>query len=212
MLFFLSSRLAAKKKKTPKGEKYGGSPCELPDNDLPTYADVERCFYAVSEKVKYFNNQLNKVRERVVEVWKKCNPHLPRIQEGAVHMELKRFLIFVRNLNRKQTNHSEIRLCKYKKEKLFDISACSCDLPVVTCDTVYCAGGVNCQKEHILCYCDVDHSRVPEEERAYLRSQRARGTIQIELVNRYGAIVTVDFIRSRILHIAEVAFRHVKTN
>ena len=85
-------------------------------------------------------------------------------------------------------------------------------MPVVTCDTVYCAGGVNCQKEHILCYCDVDHSRVPEEERAYLRSQRARGTIQIELVNRYGAIVTVDFIRSRILHIAEVAFRHVKTN
>ena len=126
MLFFFSSRLAAKKKKTPKGEKYGGSPCELPDNDLPTYADVARCFYAVSEKVKYFNNQLNKVRERVVEVWKKCNPHLPRIQEGAVHMELKRFLIFVRNLNRKQTNHSGSVSTKRRNSSTFQLAAVMC--------------------------------------------------------------------------------------
>ena len=198
-MFFFSSRIAAKKKKTPKGAKYGGCPRELSDNDLPTYADVARCFYAVSEKVKFFNNQLNKVRERVVEAWKKCNPHLPRIQEGAVYMELKRFLLFVKNFNKKQANHYNFKRCKYKQEKLFDISACSCDLPVVTCDTVYCAGGVNCQKEHILCYCD-DHSRVPEEERAYLRSQRARGTIQLVPVDRNGTIVTVDFLRARILY------------
>ena len=203
-MFFFSSRIAAKKKKTPKGAKYGGCPRELSDNDLPTYADVARCFYAVSEKVKFFNNQLNKVRERVVEAWKKCNPHLPCIQEGAVYMELKRFLLFVKNFNRKQAYHSENRLCKYKKEKLFDISACSCELPIVTCASVHCAG-VNCKKEHILCYCEAEH-RVPEEECAYLRSQRARGTIQMVLVDRNGTIVTVDFLRSRILHIAAAAF------
>ena len=182
----------------PEVEKYGGSPRELSGSDLPTYADVARYFYAVSEKIKYFASQLRIVTARVVKVWKKCKPHLPRIQEGAVYMELKRFLLFVKNFNKKQANHYNFKRCKYKQEKLFDISACSCDLPVVTCDTVYCAG-VNCQEEHILCYCD-DHSRVPEEERAYLRSQRARGTIQLVPVDRNGTIVTVDFLRARILY------------
>ena len=202
-LIFFSSIRDWKKKKIllTKVEKYGGSPRELSGSDLPTYADVARCFYAVSEKVKNFNNKLCKVRERVVKVWKKCKPHLPRIQEGAIYMELKRFLIFVRNFNRKQPKR---RLNKYKMEKLFDISACSCDLPVVTCASVH-STGVNCQKKHILCYCEAEH-RVPEEERAFLRSQRAQGTIQMDPVNRDGAIVTVDFIISRILHIVAVAF------
>ena len=89
-------------------------------------------------------------------------------------------------------------------EKLFDISACSCDLPVVTCASVH-STGVNCQKKHILCYCEAEH-RVPEEERAFLRSQRAQGTIQMDPVNRDGAILTVDFIISRILNIVAAAF------
>ena len=205
LIFLYSTPIRVRKKKKnillPEVEKYGGSPRELSGSDLPTYADVARCFYAVSEKVKNFNNKLCKVRERVVKVWKKCKPHLPRIQEGAIYMELKRFLIFVRNFNRKQPKR---RLNKYKMEKLFDISACSCDLPVVTCASVH-STGVNCQKKHILCYCEAEH-RVPEEERAFLRSQRAQGTIQMDPVNRDGAIVTVDFIISRILHIVAVAF------
>ena len=53
IIFFCSSN----------GEKYGGCPRELPVNDLPTYADVARYFYIVSEKNKDFKKQVKIVKK-----------------------------------------------------------------------------------------------------------------------------------------------------
>ena len=177
MLFFFSSRLVAKKKIFLTREKYGGSPSELPENDLPTYADVARCFYAVSEKNDDFKTQVTMVRENIMTVWKKCSPHLPHNKAKVVYSKLVNFLTHVKKTNRKQIKSSTFKYYEYKKEHLFDIATCCCDLPVVTCDTVHCAS-VNCQTEHIQCHCNAKRS-VPEEEWAYLRSQRARGRIQM---------------------------------
>ena len=168
--------MAAKAKITPKGKKYGGCPRELPDNDLPTYADVARYFYTVSEKTNDFKTQVKIVRENIMDVWKKCSPHLPTVLPTVLYTKLVRFLTHVKEINTQQVKSSTMYY-EYKKEHLFDIATCRCDLPVVTCDTVDCAN-VNCQKVHIQCHCDAKHS-VPEEERANLRSQRARGRSQM---------------------------------
>ena len=179
IVFSSSPLMAPRKKRThlSQGQKYGGSPCELPDNDLPTYADVARCFYVVNEKTKDFKTQVKIVRENIMNAWKKCCPHLPHLLAAALYTKLVKFLTLVKEINKKRVKSSTFKYYEYKKEHLFDIAICRCDLPVVTCDTVNCAS-VNCWKVHIQCHCDAKR-RVPEEERAYLRSQRTRGRKQM---------------------------------
>ena len=50
------------------------------------------------------------------------------------------------------------------KDKLFDISACSFDLPIVACDhnRVHCRQA-NCVEDHFICECAPD-KRVPRED------------------------------------------------
>ena len=176
--------MAPRKKRThlSQGQKYGGSPCELPDNDLPTYADVARCFYVVSEKTKDFKTQVKMVRENMLNVWKKCSPHLPLLLATTIYSKLIKFLSHVKRFNSKLVRTSIFKYFEYKKDHLFDITTCRCDLPIVTCDTVHCTT-VNCQEVHIQCLCDAKR-RVPEEERAYLRSQQARGRKQVDLADK----------------------------
>jgi hypothetical protein len=60
------------------------------------------------------------------------------------------------------------------KDTLFDISACRCTLPIVSCDSKFIKCTVaNCQTEHIACECPPQR-RVPVEEREFLRAQRSR--------------------------------------
>ena len=169
IIFFCSSN----------GEKYGGCPRELPVNDLPTYADVARYFYIVSEKNKDFKKQVKIVKKNVWNVWKKCCPHLPTFLASSVYSKLLKFLSHVKKNKRQQVMAHRNKYYEYKKDHLFDISTCRCDLPDVTCDTVNCAS-VNCWKVHIQCLCPAKR-RVPENMRAYLRSQRARVTSQSEV-------------------------------
>ena len=160
-------------------EKYGGCPRKLPVNALPTYADVARYFYTLSEKTNDFKKQVRIVRKNVWNVWKRCCRHLPLLTTASVYKKLLKFLTHVKKSRRKQVLSYKFKYYEYKKEHLFDIATCSCDLPVVTCDTVNCAS-VNCQKVHIQCLCPAKR-RVPEKLRSYLRSQRARVTSQSEV-------------------------------
>jgi len=59
-------------------------------------------------------------------------------------------------------------------QKLFDISACTCELPAVDCrDPRVNCRKVKCRKNHIVCLCAKER-RVPELERRYLRDQRLK--------------------------------------
>ena len=176
--------MAPRKKKThlSQGKKYGGSPRELPDDDLPTYADVARCFYTICKKNHNFKMQVKTVQENVMNVWKKCCSHLPLLLGASVFLKLVRFLTHVKQINKTLPKSYTLKYYEYKKEHIFDIATCRCDLPVVTCDIVHCAS-VNCQEVHIQCHCDAKRS-APEEERAYLRSQRARGRKEMDQADK----------------------------
>jgi hypothetical protein len=173
---------------------YGGEPKELPESDLPTYSDVARYVYLVSASEFEVKGQLEIVAAKLVEIWQKCNPLLPLQSELSIYVKLKRFMDQVKTANRKQKGGKQAHsFVESKKEHLFDISACSCKLPIVPCDDrlVHCkAAPGHCDTQHIVCECPQE-KKVPAAEREYLRDQRSKiGTkskFQIGPVDRAAA-------------------------
>lgn len=113
-------------------------------------------------------------------VWNRCNIHLPLKDHYSVTKKLQRFLEDVNLLNHnKKKSKKFLAEMEVKKNKLFDISACGCNLPIVHCgseDLVDCPAkgtGDTCGGQHILCHCE-DTKKVPPLERAYLRDQRLK--------------------------------------
>ena len=147
LLFFSHSTLMApRKKKThlSQGKKYGGSPRELPDDDLPTYADVARCFYTICKKNHNFKMQVKTVQENVMNVWKKCCSHLPLLLGASVFLKLVRFLTHVKQQDTTQVFHIEV-LWVQKGAYLW---YCNMPLWFACCDMWYCS----------LCQCELPGS------------------------------------------------------
>jgi hypothetical protein len=168
--------MAPKRKKTllKSAEMFAGSATEIPDSDLPTYGDVARYLYRVQETERDFNAQIHVVTERIIEVWNKCNPKLPLKQGKVLNVQVRRFLQKVKQFNvRKLSSGRSINLEKIK-DKLFDIAACSCALPMLSCDSQYVrCDGKNCSKKYIVCECPVER-RVPAAKREYILDQRSK--------------------------------------
>jgi hypothetical protein len=190
----IASSIMPPKKKTrsASGETFGGSPCQLPTSDLPTNGDVARYFYLLKDHESDFSSQISLIENELRQIWANCNPRLPVIQKTSVHVKLRRFLDKVRLFDRKKNLKAAAqKVLVAKKDKLFDISACSCDLETFPCDSplVRCST-VNCQTAHIICVCPPEH-RIPAEERKYLRDQRAKtgtkGSYQMGSVDRLAA-------------------------
>jgi len=155
-------------------QKYGGPSRDLPESDLPTFGDVARCFYKVSHDEKNFKDQVRIVKEQLISVWQRCSPVLPLIQDNSLKVKIERFLSKVRVVNRQNPPSKIVAELNEKKYKLFDIAACSCDLPQVPCNHrfIQCTKN-NCDSKHHLCECD-ENKRVPVIERSYLKDQRAK--------------------------------------
>jgi hypothetical protein len=174
---FCFNKMGPKKKPTTRAksnEKFGGSAEELPTTDLPTHSDIARYFYLVCSEEKDFHNQIVLVKEKVKEVWFKCNSRLPLIEDRSVYNKLKRFLDKVRKCNRDKTTVAVKDNLLKSQDKLFDISACTCELPILACDSkfVRCTKE-NCDQQHCVCECPPE-SRIPAEDRFYMRDQRAK--------------------------------------
>jgi hypothetical protein len=179
---------SSRKRRSSVVDKYGGSPCELPESDLPTFTDIARYFYFVSLSESDYNTQIHLVKWRLMEVWAKCNPRLPLLEKSVVFNRLKKFVDKVKSYNQKYMKPAPKKVFLAKKDKLFDISVCICTLPTVPCNSKYIrCDVVNCQTEHIACECSPE-LRVPVEEREYIRDQRSkigtRGTFQLGSVDR----------------------------
>ena len=169
---------------------YGGTPRDLPTSDLPTYGDVARCFYKVLESEKKTVAQVNLVRGQLQNSWKSCCPELPLMSEKTMQSKIHRFCEKVKKINRSAKNQSTQFRSEMEnlREKLLDISACSCALPKVACEhnRVHCQTP-NCVEEHILCECPPD-KRVPVAERSYLSDQRSKvgthgGVVRRQMAN-----------------------------
>jgi len=148
------------KKRSVVSEKYGGVSQGLPETDLPTYKDVARYFYFVSLKEKDYNSQIRITEEKVTPVWAKCR--LPLIDKVPLRNKLKRFFDKVKNYDQKIMKPAARKVFDAKREKLFDIAACSCELPILPCASrsIRCAVSY-CKLQHIACDCQ---KRVPVEE------------------------------------------------
>jgi hypothetical protein len=173
------------------GNKYAGPSCELPDSDLPTHSDIASYFTFICASEKDYNTQVHLVKDKLIEVWGKCNPRLPLLEKFRVFNKLKIFLSKVKSYDRKAMKQEAKKHLLSSKNKLFDIAACSCPLPIVRCDnpSVKCKTE-NCSITHILCQCPFE-SKVPDIEREYLRDQRlkvgTKGQFQMRGTDRTAA-------------------------
>jgi len=162
------------KTRAASGDKFAGYPGELPKSDLPTHGDIARYFYLVSSGENDFYSQIRIVQDKLLDVWQACNPRLPLIEKKEIFSKLKKLLTNVKDFNFRKLKLNAKKHLLSIKDKLFDIAACSCSLPIVTCDNpaVQCKI-VNCSVEHIICQCP-PQLKVPIADREYMRDQRSK--------------------------------------
>jgi len=157
-------------------QNYGGVFADLPTTVLPTYGDVARCYYFVRNAEKHKPTQIKIIQDKIENVWQQCNPALPLMQKKSLTRKLTLFITRVKDFDIKNLKAAAKKPLLAVKEKLFDISACTCQLPILECKSklVFCnAEEGTCNKIHINCEC-APEKRVPVEEREYLRDQRMK--------------------------------------
>ena len=101
------------------------------------------------------------IAKDLIDIWKAVNPHLPLLKEISVVNKVK-ILCFqkAKQINRKHLPAVKTKFWKEKLDILFDISLCSCNLPILSCDdiNVKCTKE-NCQTKHIICTCPLTKSQ-----------------------------------------------------
>lgn len=151
---------------------YGGNSKELPENCLPNNGDIARYYYHLCRDTKDFNTLIVRIKDKLKTIWNTCMPDLPLKSDLHIRVKVKRLLEKVRKYNQNKATLSSANNLLCIANNLFDIAACTCKLPVVSCadKNVKCVR-VNCDKEHIICECSAN-CRVPKDVRSYLRSHR----------------------------------------
>ena len=95
------------------------------------------------------------IAKDVIDIWKAVNPHLHLLKEISVVNKVK-ILCFqkAKQISRKHLPAGQTKFWKEKLDTFFDISSCSCNLPILSCDNinVKCTKE-NCQTKHIICTC-----------------------------------------------------------
>ena len=95
------------------------------------------------------------IAKDVIDIWKAINPRLPLVKEISVVNKVK-ILCFqkAKQINRKHLPAAQTKFWKENLDTLFDISSCSCNLPILSCDNinVKCTKE-NCQTKYIICTC-----------------------------------------------------------
>ena len=95
------------------------------------------------------------ITKGVIDIWKAVNPRLPLLKEISVVNKMK-ILCFQKanQINRKHLPTAQTKFWKEKLNTLFDISSCSCNLPIVSCENIIVKyTKENCQTKHIICSC-----------------------------------------------------------
>ena len=87
------------------------------------------------------------IAKDVIDIWKAVNPHLPLLKEISVVSKVK-ILCFqkAKQISRKHLPAAQTKFWKEKLDTFFDISSCSCNLPILNCDNI----NVKCTKENCL--------------------------------------------------------------
>ena len=135
--------MPAKRRVARQSEKFGCSPADLPTSDLQTYQDVARFIYKLKDAdyIKDKQDILKIVLQELEKIWIKCNPRHILLNEKSIYVKLLWFYDNVIAYSNKIKPLTR-KLMNKNKNKLFDILACSCSLPVLDCSdrNIKCPG------------------------------------------------------------------------
>jgi hypothetical protein len=153
--------------------RFGGAPEDLKLSDLPTFGDIAKCYWKACESETTFKGHVKFVEQQLLSVWSRCSELIPLLRLCHITQKLERFLEKVRDSKSdkklRQAQRDDLDRCR---DTLFDVSACNCELPIVTCRNVRVNCRLpSCSTTHIICLCPPDR-RIPAEECAYMRDQR----------------------------------------
>ncbi|XP_065639724.1 uncharacterized protein LOC136072531 [Hydra vulgaris] len=149
-----------------QSERYAGQPNELPVSDLPTYKQIIQYAYKVENEITTTE----------------------KIDSPAVVLKV----IIAAERSKASKHKNSVCWLENNLLKLFDISACRCELPLLNCDdrNVRCKG---CSNKHYVCLCEKS-KQVPVLEREYLKDQKVKqgpfGTWQIGRIDKKETAMT----------------------
>ena len=138
-------------------DKFGGQPSPLDRTEPPTLRQVIQYSYFLQNSHPDLKDYdiAKTIAKAVTGIWQAVNPRLPLYEEYYV-IKLVDIVCFkkAKEINCKSLSTVKEQHMEEKLDKLFDISACICKLPVRPCDdnAVKCKKE-NCQAQHIICTC-----------------------------------------------------------
>ena len=175
----VEGRRGVKRKATTRtdfSKKICGKPSELDETEPPINSQIIQHGYFLSNSYpdKDENEICTMVHRDVVKVWTAVNPRLKLLEEKVAKQKIHRLLANAYDYNNKHLTVVQRKNLEAKLDKLFDLAACKCKLPIRPCNdrTVKCKES-NCDAEHIVCECPLD-IKVPQPDREYLKDQRAK--------------------------------------
>jgi hypothetical protein len=139
------------------GKYFGGQPSPLDITEPPTNRQVIQYSYFIKNScpdIKEYDIS-KMIADDVVKIWSSVNPSLPLHDTYNVVKSVDRLCFKkAKEINRKCLSKVQVQNMEKKLDKLFDISACTCNLPILPCDD----RAVRCNKEkclaqHIICTC-----------------------------------------------------------
>ena len=127
--------------------KFSGLPSPLDKTEPPTCRQIIQYRYFLMNTYPHLScfGISKLIAKEVIDIWKAVNPRLPLLKEISVVNKVK-ILCFqkVKQINRKHLSAAQTKFWKGQLDTLFDISSCSCNLPIISCDNI----NVKCTKEN----------------------------------------------------------------
>ena len=140
-------------------KKFAGPPCILDKTEPPTLRQVIQYSYFLENTYPDLkHDEISKlITKEIIDIWKLVNPQLPLLREHYIKQKVDRSCINAKQLNRKSLNVIKVKNMTEKLERLFDISSCCCELPILKCDDYAVKCKIeNCQTRHIVCTCPLN--------------------------------------------------------
>jgi len=149
--------MVGKRTRSASSTHFGGPPSPLNKTEPPTFRQIIQYSYFLKNTCSNLTNfDISKLMAKnIIDIWNAVNPRLPLLSERSIIIKLKRTCFEkAHQINRKSISSAQKKIMVKKLDTLFDISSCSCQLPILSCEdkNVKCKKE-NCQTRHIICIC-----------------------------------------------------------
>src|SRR5215469_3289537 len=117
-------------------KNFGGQPSALNETEPPTLRQViQYSYFLRNTNPKLKDYDISKIiAKEVMKIWNSVNPRLPLHDEYYVIKIVDRmYFKKAKEINRKYLSAIQVQNMEEKLE-IFDISACTCKLPIRPCD------------------------------------------------------------------------------